>query len=429
MKIIKKQYLSPSIPNKLRSLIIIEPENISDQSPVCFFYDGHVLKTNNLHFNNPQGIEITKLMPNAIIIALATIDDHEKNKWDIRKKQLLDQKNNQYTWNLLVKEIVNKYRKKYLGKWFGFGFSLSGFLVLENHHLFDQVIAISPYLKDFLTSKNLKGDIYYGTKEYLKNADTLINKPIQKLAKQNLQLKITKIPQMVHDFPSWTKYFPQILQKSLPFFRNGYLNFVQEQDKQYIRVSPKQFSNWNNELLIFKALKIDYQVEQNILKRKWFKGQIVDKWTPERLNNLKKEIEKLHNLKIKNLTKHNWLKYQNHKKHLLKDDWEKYLLITNKYKNDPLVVSHNDLNKQNILINQEKIRLIDYEWANLNHQYFDYIQFYIAENIRIEKLPTAIFNEWVFICLIYFILWSYEMPQNKQVLNWRKEYLNKLKKY
>lgn len=426
MKIIKKQYFSPSIPNKLRDLLIIEPDHISDQSPVLFFYDGHVLKTGETNFNTETGIDICKLAPNAIIIALSTIDDTEKNKWKMRAKQLCHQDNGKYSWNLLVQNIVTSYQKKYQGKWYGFGFSLSGAIIWENQKLFSKVIAISPFFTPKLPNKKYQGLIFYGAKEYLKKARAKINLPIKHFCKQYPDVKAYKIKNMVHDFYSWSNHFAYILKQSLDFQRFGYLNYVKEQNGYYVRQSSKQFSNWKNEKLILTTLNIPFEFKNNILKRPWLPGEIVTNWNTKLLKQLKIAIAKLHQLKITNLSKHDWMKYQQYKHKISKQNWLKFQKLVQKYENDKLVVSHNDINHQNLLVYKNKITLIDYEWANLNHPYFDYVQFYIAENIRIDDLEENIFQEWLFICLIYFILWTYKMPQNKQVLSWRKQYLQKL---
>ena len=141
---------------------------------------------------------------------------------------------------------------------------------------------------------------------------------------------------------------------------------------------------------------------------------------------LKEEITKFHNLPQEGLSKHDWFKYEN-ESFVSHDIYEKYKALVEKHKDDKMVVSHNDINKENVLWDGKTIRLIDFEWGNINHEYFDYVQFFITESINLLKdYDQQTFADMNFMVLVYFILWTYSIPKHEYISKLRSRYVKAL---
>jgi thiamine kinase-like enzyme len=119
---------------------------------------------------------------------------------------------------------------------------------------------------------------------------------------------------------------------------------------------------------------------------------------------------------------------------------DKYKYLVNKYKNDKLVLSHNDLSSDNLLWDktENKVHLIDYEWSRLNSVYWDVANFIretklskksIAYLATINKLKLNILKDFVYICINFAYQWTFAMPQTKKIITYRKQLFSKLQKY
>ncbi len=90
-------------------------------------------------------------------------------------------------------------------------------------------------------------------------------------------------------------------------------------------------------------------------------------------------------------------------------------------------ISHNDLNVKNVVYKWGKIYIIDYEWAKLNFEWFDYIYFlihtyyprkYILKNAK-EKMHDISCEHFFFIS--YFCWsWANKITNHNFKFNWLK---------
>ncbi|BDV03799.1 MAG: hypothetical protein HPPSJP_5200 [Candidatus Hepatoplasma scabrum] len=149
----------------------------------------------------------------------------------------------------------------------------------------------------------------------------------------------------------------------------------------------------NQEILILKELKVfDYlEIENNyfctkIIKHKAFKTEEVK---DQILINCAKEIYRLHNIKIKNNTKlrePNFLKtwnFLNTQKEIFNYPNESIILEeVLKFLNKDLVYANNDIVDGNILIlNNDNIKIIDYEYGGINSKYLDLASFIVKRKL------------------------------------------------
>ena len=219
MKKIIKTFQSPYFKNEKRKILICEPKNLTNNTPVLFFFDGQVLKLHESEFNQLDGIDIftaLKHLGTFVIIAVNSMNHDNFFKYKKRVKELMNQdETGDYLFFNKVKKEILELKKKYKGTWFGFGFSLSGFLVGRHEKLFDQTILVSPYFgkNNFMLPKNTT--IFYGKKEYRLFSNKKMNTPIEKIKKINARTKFFEIKNMKHSFSSWNKHFHFILKYSV----------------------------------------------------------------------------------------------------------------------------------------------------------------------------------------------------------------------
>ncbi len=106
----------------------------------------------------------------------------------------------------------------------------------------------------------------------------------------------------------------------------------------------------------------------------------------------------LHSLKVHNIEPFNLKErielYKNYTSSILEIE-EQILQEYEQYKDDELVICHNDLVPGNILIIDKKVELIDYEYASLNDPFFDLASF-ISENNINNPLVIRFFLEQYF---------------------------------
>ncbi|BDX52974.1 hypothetical protein [Metamycoplasma equirhinis] len=141
----------------------------------------------------------------------------------------------------------------------------------------------------------------------------------------------------------------------------------------------------SNETKVVSTFKDYLYVKDGIIVKKWFPG--VDlfkiKIDAKISNAILNCIRNFQNILV-NVTKFNWLKYD------IKD--KKYLHLVKKYENDELVLSHNNLKRQNILVNKYGfIKLVDFEFAALNSRYVDPVSLYLFLGVE-KKLIIDFFN-------------------------------------
>ena len=217
--------------------------------------------------------------------------------------------------------------------------------------------------------------------------------------------------------------------------RNGYLNNsykIKENNKTYQKRVPKfNISDWANEKNVYKSIGIKIKYQANgTYTREWIKGRTIKKWNAKKLNSLKNEIEKLHKIKASEIKKHDWKAFDQYKEKINEELYKKYLKNIKEIKKQKTVLSHNDINRKNVIWDGNKIFLIDFEWSRINSIYFDYAQFEIAEKINI--MPNYLNNNEYQIMfeaiLIFNYLWTFSMPKSNKIKKLRKRYKKLIQK-
>jgi thiamine kinase-like enzyme len=182
----------------------------------------------------------------------------------------------------------------------------------------------------------------------------------------------------IHLFVNHTKYRKQDIVKIKPI-HNGYTNisfkFTTSDKQNYqIRISNTKNVDRANEKHILDLVKFPYFIYFDIKTgnaiKKWIDGKHPNIFTEQFLKQLLIEINHIHQIKIiKPILKHDY--FDCFKKAKLPEMHKnKYLQLINKYKNLSLMLCHNDLNAENVLIDKkQRLIFIDYEWGRLNNKY------------------------------------------------------------
>lgn len=135
-----------------------------------------------------------------------------------------------------------------------------------------------------------------------------------------------------------------------------------------------------------KAYILDEKKELMICD--FLKGSHKEKLNKQDINALVKSLKKLHSIKL-DQPKYNMKKdFENYGKKL-KDKESKKLIKEalselkklKKYKFDA-VLSHHDLNQQNILFHKSKVKFIDWEFACINDRFFDIANICVEFNLN-----------------------------------------------
>lgn len=177
-----------------------------------------------------------------------------------------------------------------------------------------------------------------------------------------------------------------------------------------IRIPKTKLVNRKNEYLIYKKFSDVYIFfdKKGVFIKKWFEGKRINKKVNITVQN--KVIEKViffHSNKIIGLKKFNsW--------NIVKDNAKYYLLI-DKYKNDNLVLCHNDLRSKNIIFsNNQDIFLIDLEWSMINHPYFDFASLILYCNFNKKNLINYLnlnkqkLNDFIYITKVFNQNWEHK---------------------
>ena len=381
MKKIIKTFSSPYFKNEKRKILIWEPKKINKATPVLFFFDGQILKTQEREFNQLNGIDVfskIKKIDNFIVIAVNSMSANDCFKYKKRKKELLNKDQNQnYLFFEKVKEKIIDLKNKYQGKWFGFGFSLSGLIIANSKKLFDQTILISPYFKNQIFKLPTNSIVFYGTKEYKFFSKRKVNNPILKIKTENKNVNFIEIYNLKHTFVSWDKYFLFILKCSVkPFLHFDKLN--QNGVGKYLKGNSNiSFLNKNLHLKI-KANNIDNGgLEKKFIQKTHYKN---DYTFLDKITYLKKFYK---GTKVKRLNKNNIIALAKELKklHLVKISKTIPVYKTIPFK-DKLVMSHGDLNPKNVIFSQNKAFFLDFEWARLNSKYWDICYIFLSFNLN-----------------------------------------------
>ena len=224
-----------------------------------------------------------------------------------------------------------------------------------------------------------------------------------------------------------------ILNKRKLIAQDGYLNestIIYIDGKKYLKREPKySLVDWENEKIVYEHLDIDFKMDNGILIKEWFDGKCPVFWNKKKLKSLKEKIEAFHNIKSIKIKNNDWNKYNEYLELVSEEISIKYLNIIRDLKEKEFVATHSDLNKHNVIWNKGEIRLIDFEWTNMNHKYFDYVQFQITDGFQLLEDKITKTNEYkdiYFITLIYMYLWTFSAEENSYVMNLRKKYNKKI---
>ncbi|MCV3753300.1 hypothetical protein OF364_00510 [Mycoplasma enhydrae] len=168
--------------------------------------------------------------------------------------------------------------------------------------------------------------------------------------------------------------------KNARFYYNQFNNlyFIAQYKNVWVQIKiPKNrhMRDYSNEQTVVKNFKDYLFVKDGIIIKKWFPGvdlfqiKLTNKIVFSVLNCIK-NFQSL-NLKVK---KFNWNKFKICDK--------KYHELLHKYKDDELVLSHNNIQKNNIIINKYGfVKMVDFEYASLNNKYFDLVSLYLYTGI------------------------------------------------
>ena len=224
--------------------------------------------------------------------------------------------------------------------------------------------------------------------------------------------------------------FPIIIKSNrISLIRSGYINDsykIKKNNQTYQQRIPKfHVSDWKNEKNVYQALgwEIQYQDDGSYI-RGWIKGKTVKKWNQKKLLSLKMAIAKFHKINPSKIKQHNWKIFDKYKGKISGKLYQKYLENIKQIKKQKTVLSHNDINRKNVIWNGDKIFLIDFEWSRKNSIYFDYAQFEIAEKINImpNHLDKNEYKIMIETILIFNYLWTFSMPKSYKVKRLRKRY-------
>lgn len=229
--------------------------------------------------------------------------------------------------------------------------------------------------------------------------------------------------------------------KEVKKIHNGYTNlsfYVKTTDNLEFQLrfaKNSQIVDRSNEkkiILFFNKQDYLYLDQYGNYIKKWIKGRDLNSSDVDDLfwKRIKSKIDYLHSVNIKelNILRHDYKKVlanQKISKKLL-DKYEQYLPMLDKQE---WVFSHNDLNYNNIIVNENKeLVFIDYEWSRINHPYWDIVNFCRESHLSFEQLEVVAnkfnieFNDFIkmyFICLVFAYNWTYENSFSFKIWKYR----------
>ncbi|WP_033160216.1 protein kinase family protein [Mycoplasmoides alvi] len=251
-------------------------------------------------------------------------------------------------------------------------------------------------------------------------------------------------------------YMPNKLSeiKSIKIISNGFTNFsykvVNTKDQKYqVRVGNKKIDR-NNEYAIVNKLKnkgdfIFYDKKNGNAIKKWIDGNIPSIKVCKSdlfLKSFANELFKLQKLDTSVLiSKRNFFVFEDIANfNGLKNELKKYHQIIEKYRDLPIVVSHNDLRPSNLIWNNKNVKFIDYEWGSLNNNYWDLCNFlreikYPIKNLKkliqkyFEKLDYEIVLNFMFATTFFAYQWTFFPKQTKEIITYRENTKKLINKY
>ena len=187
---------------------------------------------------------------------------------------------------------------------------------------------------------------------------------------------------------------------------------------------------------------IFYDVQTGNAIKKWIKGKHVteNEISEKFLANLLKKINQFHSHDFQKykILRHNYYVFFN-PAFLPKNHQEAYKKFVSQISDKNWVLSHNDLNLQNLLINeQDEIIFLDFEWSRINHPLWDIANFireseldtkkiqFIANQLNIEYKELM---QFVYICTNFAYQWTFSTSYDEKISKYRKNTLILMENY
>ena len=166
--------------------------------------------------------------------------------------------------------------------------------------------------------------------------------------------------------------------------------------------------------------------------------------TKKFLKLLAHKIRKFHSINVKgsNLKPMNYHLYDSFINCAESEYGNMFYSILDKYKNMPLVFSHNDLTIWNIIYDEKKsnVSLIDFEWSGLNNEIFDIANFIRDVDLRGTPLEKYFLKEYdpklsvddvtpfVYVSSFFSYLWTFTIEPKPHIIRYRKSVWTKVNK-
>ena len=168
----------------------------------------------------------------------------------------------------------------------------------------------------------------------------------------------------------------------------------------------KHLSNEASVLALIKqtdldAIELYYDPKTRIRITKWIDNyqEFKDFDSKDKYIRATRLIKKLHNYKFK--VDHEFNAFEKYKafKNDIKNpllDYEKYEACFKEFSelDEEYILCHNDVVSGNMLFSEDKDYLIDYEYAGMNHPYFDIMSLITENNIDDEAIRGTIYAEY-----------------------------------
>ena len=190
-----------------------------------------------------------------------------------------------------------------------------------------------------------------------------------------------------------------------------------------VRIPKQKVVNWDKEKQVYSLLYEKNKCfisKEGVLIKKWIEGKTIQSWNLETSKEVFNSIREFHKIKPSTDEKLDFMKYKKYFNKLDENTKNKYLSLINKYKDDKLVYCHNDINKKNVILNGDKLSLIDFEWSCYGPEYFEFAQLKFTEGITLKTLDQNKLSDYEFMYKIYAYLWTFEMPFSFKMYKLRK---------
>lgn len=233
-------------------------------------------------------------------------------------------------------------------------------------------------------------------------------------------------------------------------FTNKCFFIITNDNKKYFVRLGNSKMNRTNEFSYLKASKeikkyFYYDFDTGNAIKKWNEGHTstFEECLQERIfEKIIKEIKRIQKIKLRKIPK---IKTRDFYCFLsISKLDEKYILkykeIINKYSELKKVLSHNDIRPSNIIINNSKVKVIDYEWCTLSNKYWDLANIsreldYPIDKLEIifkkyfKKLDFNIFKEMLFATTCFAVQWTFFEKESDELLKYRKNAIRIMESY